>query len=168
MNMARGESTTNETREEIKRRARSGESLAAIARDLGVSRSTVQRYGTESKATGRAARAQAARKIDFAAMQVDILYKLAVGAARAAERIPEPYIVHGFGETGVMTHELAEPPAEAVRNFATAAGIGLDKIRDHLARQSDPRLAAAHSLLDSLAAGFTAAAASYEAPTDVE
>lgn len=129
----------------------------AIARELGCSPSTVSGWARREKLSferSQTAMATEARSVDLEAAHVRILGKLALGAERAATRMLESYTVHGFGESGVLTHTLEEPPAEAMRNFATSAGVGVDKIGAFLAKQSDPSLDAAKSLAASLADGF--------------
>jgi hypothetical protein len=150
-----------------------GLSCRAIARELSVSISTVSRWAKSEglSFTGRAQTktATVVREFDMVAARARLAQKMTANADKALDTLDGPFLVYSFGgkDNTYEEHELSEAPISARREAQTIGAIAFDKLTKALEKDTSA-LPAAHSLLDSLAAGFTAAAASYEAPTDVE
>lgn len=137
----------------------------AIAAELGLGNSTVTRI---AKALGldfsRAQTAVAvhARSIDLAAGRQRLAEKMLGRAEKMLDELDGPYLVYAFGgkENVYSEHELERPPVEVQRTAVTTAGVAFDKVTKYLEKDTSG-VETAHSLLDTLAAGFSAAAASY-------
>lgn len=138
-----------------------GLSASAIARELGVAKSTVSRW---AKADGiafdraRTAEAVAAKSIDLAAGRQRLAEKMLQRAEEALDDLDKPYLVFSFGgRDNVYTeHELKRPPIEVKRNVLTMAAITFDKLSRIV--EKDPDVSGAQSVVQSLEAGILAAA----------
>lgn len=86
-------------------------------------------------------------------------------AEKMLDHLDGPYLVYAFGgkENTYSEHELDRPPVEVQRTAVTTAGVAFDKVTKYLEKDTSG-VETAHSLLDTLAAGFKAAAESYEPP----
>jgi len=140
----------------------------AIAAELGLGNSTVTRI---AKALGldfsRAATAVAvqARSIDLAAGRQRLAEKMLGRAEKMLDDLDGPYLVYAFGgRDNTYSEELLDkPPVEVQRTAVTTAGVAFDKVTKYLEKDTSG-VETAHSLLDTLAAGFKAAADSYSPP----
>jgi hypothetical protein len=149
-----------------------GKGRNAIAAELGLGNSTVTRI---AKALGldfsraQTAVAVQARSTNLADMRTRLAEKMASIADEQLDRARKPYLVYSFGGAENTYNEeiLTEPPAEAVRTMVATAGMAFDKVTKYLEKDTSG-VETAHSLLDTLAAGFAAAAATYATPTAEE
>lgn len=140
----------------------------AIAAELGVGNSTVTRI---AKALGldfsraQTAVAVQARSVDLAAGRQRLAEKMLGRAERMLDDLDGPYLVYAFGgkDNVYEEHELEKPPVEVQRTAVATAGIAFDKVTKYLEKDTSG-VATAHSLLDTLAEGFKAAAESYSPP----
>ncbi|QDZ15791.1 hypothetical protein [Humibacter ginsenosidimutans] len=144
----------------------------AIARELNVDPATVSRWGKREGHTfdrTQVQRANDAHAFDLAAARTRLARKMTANADKALDALDGPYLVYSFGgkDNTFAEHELAEAPISARREAQTIGAIAFDKLTKALEKDTST-VASAHSLLDSLAAGFAAAAATYEAPDAVE
>lgn len=131
-----------------------GLSCGAIAREMGVSASTVSRWAKReglSFLDPRMAKAQAAQALDFAVMRSQLAAEMHRVGMESIARASEPYTVYGFGGKDGEYHEavLEKPPAGEVRNFTTAAGIAFDKIT-RIVEQSGDGAESTRSMLREL------------------
>lgn len=142
-----------------------------LAKQLGVALATVTNHAKHCGITfDRAATATAvqARQIDCAAARVDIKQRLYLRAQKNLTRLEAPAyryrIVTGGEYATSETVQDEDPPASSEKDHAAAitqylnAALKLEQV------DQSSTLAAAHSLLDTLAAGFGAAAAAYTPP----
>lgn len=147
-----------------------GKGRNAIAAELGLGNSTVTRI---AKALGldfsraQTAVAVQARSTSLADMRTRLAEKMAAIADEQLDRARQPYLVYSFGgaENTYNEETLDQPPAEAVRTMVATAAMAFDKVTKYLEKDTSG-VETAHSLLDTLAAGFAAAAATYEAPPE--
>ena len=138
-----------------------GLSASAIARELGVAKSTISRW---AKAEGisfdrsKTAEATAAKSIDLAAARTRLAEKMAHRAELLLDSLDNPYIVYSFGgrDNVYNEHKLDKPPVEVIRNAVTTAGITFDKLSRIVER--DPDITGVQSVVQSLEAGILAAA----------
>lgn len=160
---------TNSARTFAAKRARlptlhkDGLSASAIARELGVSKSTVSKWAREHTPPllfdrARTAEAVAAHTIDLAAGRQRLAEKMLAESERMLDRINDPYIVYSFGgRDNVYTeHTLTSAPVEVRRNVITTAAITFDKLSRIV--EKDPDVSGATSVVQSLEAGILAAA----------
>jgi hypothetical protein len=107
------------------------------------------------------------RNLDIMAARARLVQKMTENADRALDALNGPYMVYNFGgrDNTYEEHELSEAPISARREAQAVAALAFDKLTKALEKDTST-VASAHSLLDSLATGFAAAAATYEA-TDV-
>lgn len=139
-----------------------GLSASAIARELGVAKSTISRW---AKADGisfdrsKTAEATAAKSIDLAAARTRLAEKMAHRAEQLLDSLDGKYLVYNFGgkDNTYREHTLDKPPVEVVRNAVTTAGITFDKLTRIVER--DPDVTGAESAVRVLQAGLDAAAA---------
>lgn len=142
----------------------------AIASELGLGTSTITRI---AKALGldfsraQTAVAVQARSIDLAAGRQRLVEKMLGRAEKMLDDLDGPYLVYAFGgRDNTYSEELLEkPPVEVQRTAVTTAGVAFDKVTKYLEKDTSG-VETAHSLLDTLAAGFAAAAATYDTPTE--
>jgi hypothetical protein len=147
-----------------------GKGRNAIAAELGLGNSTVTRI---AKALGldfsraQTAVAVQARSTNLADMRLRLAQKMADVADEQLDRAGRPYRVYAFGGAENVFNEeiLEEPPAEVVRTMVATAAMAFDKVTKYLEKDTSG-VETAHSLLDTLAAGFAAAAATYESPPE--
>lgn len=144
----------------------------AIARELGVDPATVSRWAKReglSFAREQQAVANIARSVDAKTRRLDMLDRLYARALKNLDRLDAAQfqtLVREFGG-GEAEKTLDFVPTQNERDLTQAISTALmAATRLEAVDANSAALPAAHSLLDSLAAGFTAAAASYEA-TDV-
>ncbi len=90
--------------------------------------------------------------------------QMVVAAQDMLDALEQPYLVYNFGgrDNSYEEHELPSAPVDVRLAAVRAAGIAFDKATRILER-SNGGLAAAEGVLDSIAAGFAAAAAVYRA-----
>lgn len=147
-----------------------GKGRNAIAAELGLGNSTVTRI---AKALGldfsraQTAVAVQARSTSLADMRTRLAERMAAIADEQLDRAGQPYVVYSFGGqfNEYAEHTLEQPPAEAVRTMVATAAMAFDKVTKYLEKDTSG-VETAHSLLDTLAAGFKAAAATYETPIE--
>lgn len=158
---------TNSTERSAAKRAQvrslhdDGLSASAIARRLGVSKSTVSRW---AKADGvsfdraKTAEATAAKSIDLAAARTRLAEKMADRAEKLLDSLDDQYLVYSFGgkENEYNEHLLDKPPVEVIRTAVTTAGITFDKLTRIVEKDVD--ITGAQSVVQSLEAGILAAA----------
>lgn len=136
-------------------------SASAIARELGVAKSTVSRW---AKADGisfdrsKTAEAVAAKSIDLAAGRQELAELMLAESKSMLKKLNEPYLVYNFGgkDNTYEEHELDSAPVEVRRNAITMAGITFDKLTRIV--EKDPDVSGAQSVVASLEAGILAAA----------
>jgi transcriptional regulator with XRE-family HTH domain len=144
-----------------------GLSASAIARELGVAKSTISRW---AKADGigfdraKTAEATAAKSIDLAAARTRLAEKMAHRAEQLLDSLDGEYLVYSFGgrDNTYSEHLLKKPPVEVIRNAVTTAGITFDKLTRIV--EKDPDVSGAASVVQSLEAGILAAAEVLRAP----
>lgn len=167
--MARGVPVNAETRTKIIRLFKQGKSRNEIARRLSVSTGVVSRIcktaGLSFTARAQTAAASAVREFDMAAARTRLAEKMTVNADRVLDALDGPFLVYSFGgrDNTYQEHTLAEAPVSARREAQTIGAIAFDKLTKALEKDTTG-IEGAHSLLDSLAAGFKAAAAQHETP----
>lgn len=146
-----------------------GEGCNAIARALGVSPSTVSTWaksaGLSFSKRAQTAAATVTREFDMAAARMRLAEKMVANADKVLDSLDGPYLVYSFGgkDNTYREHTLTEAPTSARREGQTIAAIAFDKLTKAMETDTSG-VATAHSLLDTLAAGFKAAAESYEPP----
>lgn len=142
-------------------------SASEIARQLGVSKSTVSRW---AKADGigfdrtKTAEATAAKSIDLAAARTRLAEKMSHRAEQLLDSLDDPYLVYNFGgkDNEYNEHTLDKPPVEVIRTAVTTAGITFDKLTRIVEKDVD--ITGAQSVVQSLEAGILAAAEVLRAP----
>ncbi|WP_052961446.1 MULTISPECIES: winged helix-turn-helix domain-containing protein [unclassified Leucobacter] len=144
-------------------------SASAIARELGVSKSTISRWAKDEGLAfdrKRTADATAAKSIDLAAGRQRLAEKMLQRAEEALDSLGKPYKVFSFGgrDNTYAEHELTKPPIEVQRNALTMAGIAFDKLSRVVER--DPDVTGAESAVRALQAGLDAAAAALRTPPE--
>lgn len=160
---------TNSARTFAAKRARLPElhaqklSASAIARELGVSKSTVSKWAREHTPPllfdrARTAEAVAAKSIDLAAGRQELAEMMLAESKAMLKRLDDPYLVYSFGgkDNDYNEHTLDSAPVEVRRNAITMAGITFDKLSRIV--EKDPDVSGATSVVQSLEAGILAAA----------
>ena len=142
-------------------------SASAIARELGVAKSTVSRWARAEGLSfdrSKTAEATAAKSIDLAAARTRLAEKMAARAEQLLDSLDGKYTVYNFGgkDNTYNEHELDKPPVEVIRNAVTTAGITFDKLSRIV--EKDPDVSGAQSVVQSLEAGILAAAEVLRAP----
>lgn len=122
------------TRQRILELATAGESCGAIARELGVARSTVSVIARAMGHTfDRSATKQATeiRVADVRASMADLARKLVATAHRLHDELYAPSLVYAFGgrDNDYSEHVLEQPDARTKRELLTSIGIAVDKVR---------------------------------------
>lgn len=122
----------DKTREEVIRLHATGLSCNAIARETGISPTSVSNICKENGLSfGRTQtkRATEAKQADLAALHTDLALKMVQAAHVTMDGYDSPYLVYNFGgaDNTYAEHELEVPPAEVRRNMMTTAGIAFDK-----------------------------------------
>lgn len=107
-----------------------------------------------------------ARSIDLAAGRPRLAEKMLDRAERMLDDLDGSYLVYAFGGKDNLYNEqeLVKPAVEVQRTAVTTASVAFDKVTKYLDKDTSG-VETAHSLLDMLAAGFAAAAASFEPTT---
>lgn len=102
---------------------------------------------------------------DMTSAREQLVQRMVENANRALDMLDGPFLVYSFGgkDNTYEEHELAAAPISARREAQALAAVAFDKLTKALEKDTSS-LASAHSLLDSLSAGFAVAAASYEYP----
>ncbi|QIK63849.1 helix-turn-helix domain-containing protein [Leucobacter viscericola] len=136
-------------------------SLSAIARELGVAKSTISRWAKEDNLAfdrSQTADAVAAKSIDLAAGRQRLAEKMLAASEDMLDRIDEPYLVYNFGgkDNDYEEHELESAPVEVRRNVITTAAITFDKLSRIVER--DPDVSGAESAVRALQHGLAAVA----------
>lgn len=148
------------TRQRIAELARSGESCASIARELGLSRSsvsTIARQMVSEQVFERSATktATAARQTDIRASMASLAEKLTKTAHTLHDDLYRPSLVYAFGgrENDYNEHLLAQPDAKTRRELLTSIAIAVDKVRviEQFQETGSSGRAAVVRLVDSLA-----------------
>lgn len=148
-----------------------GLTCRAMARKLKVSTSTVSRWakaeGLSFTHRAQTAAATVVREFDMTAARSRLARKMTANADQALDGLDGPYLVYSFGgkDNSYEEHELSSAPISARREAQTVGAIAFDKLTKALEKDTTG-VESAHSLLDSLAAGFAQAAAQYETPAD--
>ncbi len=151
-----------------------GFSCNAIAQKLNASPSTVSRW---AKAEGllfdrsQTEMAVRAHTIDLAADRIELAKMMHINAMDSLAMLDGPFEVFAFGgkENEFNSQILDAAPIEARRSAQMIAGVAFDKA-SRIVEKSSPGLDEAVGMLDTLADGFSAAAAALraETPTDGE
>lgn len=149
-----------------------GLSCRAIARELGVSPSTVSAWAKgEGLSFPRAAQTRAAsvaRQFDMAEARMRLVQRMSEAAFDVMDRINQPYLVYAFGgrDNTYAEHMLDRPPIEAVRSAVMTAAVVFDRLTKAI--EKDPTsngVVDAESVLDrieaSMGAEFDALAEEY-------
>lgn len=109
-------------------------STGALAKELGVSRTTIHRLAKEAGLEGIWERSQTenatrAREADMAELRSQTAARFLHEANKMLDRLNEPCEVFAFGgaENRFNSHVLDRPPSAEVRNFMTSAAIAMDK-----------------------------------------
>lgn len=148
-------------RAQLKKLHAGGLSASAIARELGVSKSSVSKWAKQDGLTfdrTQTAQAVAAHTIDLAAGRQRLAEKMLHRAEQLLDSLDGSYLVYSFGgrDNTYSEHTLDKPPVEVIRNAVTTAGITFDKLTRIVER--DPDISGAQSVVASLEAGILAAA----------
>lgn len=170
--MARGRPVDEETREGVREAIRSGKSRNDVAREFGLSGSTVSGIAETAGLSFDRSSVEAAtkaRSIDLAAGRIRLAEKMLAATEAMLDRIDDPYLVFNFGgkDNTYEEHTLDSAPVEVRRNIITTAGIAFDKLTRIVERDSGG-LEDAVGVLDQIADGFRAAAEKYRAETTDE
>lgn len=158
--MARGVPVQPETRAKIIKLIRQEVARNEIARQCGVSPTTVTRIAkAEGLAFDRSATkvAVAAHKVDLAESRQLLAEKMLIAAHGMLDSIDSPYEVFNFGgkDNTFNSHTFDTPPVEVKRNILTTAGIAFDKAsRIVEADRGVEGLAPVESMLGRLAQRF--------------
>jgi hypothetical protein len=143
----------------------------AIATELGFSPARISKWakaeGLSFPGKAQTATATVKREFDMAAARARLAQKMTANADKVLDSLDGPYLVYSFGgkDNTYEEHELVEAPISARREGQTIAAIAFDKLTKAMETDTSG-VATAHSLLDTLAAGFAAAAATYQTPTE--
>lgn len=159
--MANSAERSSPKRAQLRKLQTDGLSASAIARELGVAKSTISRW---AKADGlsfdrsKTAEATAAKTIDLAAGRTRLAEKMLAESEAMLDSINNPYRVYSFGgRDNVYTEKVLDSaPVEVRRNVITTAAITFDKLSRIVER--DPDVSGAQSIVASLEAGILAAA----------
>jgi transposase-like protein len=146
----------------------------AIAGKLDISPSAISRWADEEGLRfdrSQAALAVRAHTIDLAQARLELAAKMMVVANDSLAMLDGPFTVFAFGGKGndFNSQVLDVAPMEARRSAQMIAGVAFDKAT-RVVEKSSPGLDEAVGMLDTLASGFAAAAATLraETPTDGE
>ncbi|WP_300269052.1 hypothetical protein [Microbacterium sp.] len=153
---------TDEQREHVLALHAEGHPRNEIARRVGISAGSVTnicRAADRSFDRSETKQATEARQIDLAAGRTRLAEKMLAASEAMLDRIDDPYLVYSFGgkDNDYNEHTLESAPVEVRRNIITTAGITFDKLT-RIVEKSDTGLEQAVGVIDTLAAGFTAAA----------
>ncbi len=104
----------------------------AIARETGVSASTVSKIAAEAGVAfdrSMTAAAVEAHRVDLAESRQLLAEKMMRAAHSLVDSIGDPYEVFNFGgkDNTFNSHRFDKPPVEVQRNILTTAGIAFDK-----------------------------------------
>ncbi|QPZ39710.1 hypothetical protein [Paramicrobacterium chengjingii] len=171
--MARGVPVDDETRTVILDLARTEVARNEIARRTGVSTAAVSKIVKEAGLSFNRSQTDAAnqaRQVDLAAIRLKLAEEMGAAALDLLRTRKNEYLVYNFGgkDNDYNEHVLASPPVEVQRSIVVTAGIAFDKASRIVERDTSTGVESAHSLLDSLAAGFAQAAAQHEIPSDAK
>lgn len=122
----------SKTRARVRKLAREGMSRNAIAREVGISSSTVTTIcqaarppiSFDRRATKAATEARVA---DLKAERVKLAAKFSQRAAELLDLMDQPHTVVGWYEGVMSTGTIDRPTSADMKNYMTAAGIALDK-----------------------------------------
>lgn len=110
-------------------------STGSIAKEHGVSRTTVHRIAKEAGLEDAWERSQTekatrARVVDLAAGRAALQERWLLKANEALDRSEAPCVVYSFGGqfNEYAEHTLDKPPAGEYRSFVTAAAVATDKL----------------------------------------
>lgn len=142
-----------------------GMSCRSIAAELDVAPSTISRWAKgEGLKFDRSQTAQAVRAhtVDLAAARMELAQRLMVSAFDALDELDGPYLVYNFGgkDNTYEEHTLDRAPVDVrakVHQLAKQTFDSASRIVEH----DNGGLDEAVGLLDTLAAGFKAAADQY-------
>jgi len=140
-----------------------------IARELGVSKTSVTRWAEENNLKfdrSSTAAAVAAHAVDMAAERIRLVKGMIENADEALESVKGPVIVYSFGgkDNTYEEHELEEAPVSMRREAQTVAAIAVDKLT-RIVETDQGAAHAASSVVDKLLGAVTAA---YDAEHPVE
>lgn len=118
-----------ETRARIEALAAEGMARNAIARELGISSSTVTKYAPAGSFDRSASRAAVeARQWDARAARTALSEQVLVEARRLIELTTKPHEITHWDRDGILHRaEIERPTSGDVRNYAVAAAVLIDK-----------------------------------------
>lgn len=130
--MSQGRPLDDTQRERILALARSGESRNAVAREVGVSTSTVSRVARTASLTFDRRRTEAAtraRQVDLRAERAELEADLLGDAARMRRQLWQPHTLTEFSakDREFYDHRLPEPPPHDKLALAKATGVLVDR-----------------------------------------
>lgn len=134
----------SKTRARVRKLARAGKSQAAVAREVGLSRSTVARICAEAKPPitfDRSATqaAVAAHAIDLKAARAELAQKAIRQVHELFGMFTAEHTVTGWYEGVMSTGTIPRPTSGDMKNYATAIGILIDKHLVLIRHDSDDR-----------------------------
>ncbi|WP_166789316.1 MULTISPECIES: helix-turn-helix domain-containing protein [unclassified Cryobacterium] len=142
-----------------------GWSCNAISKELGFSASTISRWAKREGLNfdrSKTAVAVAAHRLDRAAARADIIDRMYKRSQKVLDRLEAPqYVFYMAGGLGAERFTEDEPPAGDEKSLAAALGIYVQNATKLETIDAGTGVEKVHSVLDSLAAGFAAAAANY-------
>lgn len=163
---------TDDQKAQVLKLHAAGHARNEIARRLGISAGSVTNICCAADRTfDRSGTKQAtdARQVDLTAGRIRLAEKMLAASEAMLDGIDGEYLVYNFGgkDNDYNEHSLETAPVEVKRNIITTAGITFDKLT-RIVEKSDTGLDQAVGVIDTLAAGFTAAAERLraETPTD--
>lgn len=122
----------SKTRTRVRKLAREGMSRNAIAREVGISSSSVTKICLTARppiSFDRAATKAAteARVADLKAERVKLAAKFTRRANEMLDLMDQPHTITSWHEGDMMTGVIERPTSGDIKNYMTAAGIALDK-----------------------------------------
>lgn len=152
--MAQGQPLTDKQRNAIARDIAAGKKRNEIAREHGVSPSTVSKIAREENATfdrTMTETATRAKQADNRSRRAQISSDLLDDVQRLRERAWSPYAYYVASKDGAQRVELDLPPLSEVRNAYASIGIALDKHGVLERADADSGAAGAVSMLSGIA-----------------
>lgn len=132
--LGRGYPVDPETRSRVLNLYRAGSSRNAIAREIGISGSTVSSIVVADGGTfdrTQTALAIEARRIDMAVERAEIARMLLVRGREALEAMDQPATVHNWSREGVFDEQVIDRPTFSdQRNLMTIAAIAVQRHAD--------------------------------------
>jgi transposase len=142
-----------------------GWSCNAISKELGFSPSTISRWAKREGLNfdrTKTAVAVAAHRLDRAAARADIIDRMYKRSAKVLDRLEaDKYTYRISSEFGSNLVSDDAPPSGDEKNLAASLAIYVQNATKLETIDAGTGVEKVHSVLDSLAAGFAAAAANY-------